>query len=214
MGGDKDARRGEGEHGLQRRSAGGQGRRGDSPPGSGDRTAHGGGRKLLACPPGDGGRQGQAGEFARPRGTGGARARVCQVGGVGSRVTAEVVAVGRLAFRRRKRRGGGERRERSAGSGGRARRGREGGREGRGSGERRQPLSARRACGAGWVTRSSGARVRGGGGLNYCRLCWWWRLPTGDWRGDVAQQRGRHGAARQIALAAAHLGWTWGLPRC
>lgn len=125
----------EGEHGLQRRSAGGQGRRGDSPPGSGDRTAHGGGRKLLACPPGDGGRQGQGGEFARPRGTGGARARVCQVGGVGSRVTAEVVAVGRLAFRRRKRRRAGQRRERSEK--------RSGGGRARGEGERREKTTTR-----------------------------------------------------------------------
>lgn len=134
-------RRERGERGLrlQRRSAGGQVRRGDSPPGSGDRTAHGGGGKLLACPPGDGGRQGQGGDFARPRGTGGARALVCQVGGVGSRVTAEVVAVGRLAFRRRKRRRGGrERGERSEKRGGGRGRERGAGREDNHSGSSRQ----------------------------------------------------------------------------
>lgn len=86
-----------------------------------------------------------------------ARTRACQVGGVGSRVTAEVVAVGRLAPKERR---WGERGEEEAG------------REKEGGGERRQPLGsfgsacsrvARRGVGdggaAGWGPRAG----RGGG---------------------------------------------------
>jgi hypothetical protein len=56
---------------------------------------------------------GRVGRVFRAASGHGSRARGCQVRGVGSRVTAEVVAVGRLAFWRRKR----KKRERRVGEG-------------------------------------------------------------------------------------------------
>lgn len=60
---------------------------------------------------------GGRGRVGISRGLGAREARVCQVGGVGSRVTAEVVAVGRHAFQALK----GEERERERGDMGLAR---------------------------------------------------------------------------------------------
>jgi len=122
------------------------------------------------------------------------------VGGVGSRVTAEVVAVGRLAFRRRKRR-----REKGAK---REAQWWRAGERGRGA-EREDNHSARRACGAGWVTGSGGPACGEAG--NYCRLCWWWRLA---WRRCPAKRTARRGAADCACRCAPRLDVAmWGLPR-